>query len=88
MLEFIVLGNVPGTQIQLSFNDSLLVSAWVLVLLEAFIILQRHRRNVRVAKGASSTTKLSAVKSKSKTKKHAQKSKKTTIKMVPKTAAS
>lgn len=92
MLEFMVLGEIPGTQIQFNFTDVLLVSAWILVFLEAFIVIQRHRYNVAVAKmqNAKNSKKIST-KGGSMTKKPSQKNRKiskNTASLVTKSATS
>lgn len=42
MLDFIVLGEVPGTSVRINFWWLLLLVAIVLVLIESFILSRRH----------------------------------------------
>lgn len=41
MLEFIVLGNIPGTSVQLTFSQLLLISAVLLISFEIKIVSHR-----------------------------------------------
>lgn len=41
MLEFIVLGKIPGTSLQITYAQVLLVAALLLIISELRIILQR-----------------------------------------------
>lgn len=43
MLEFIVLGLIPGTQVQLTFNGVLLITAILLTAVELYFLYQRHK---------------------------------------------
>ncbi len=60
MLEFMVLGEIPGTQIQLNFADVLLAAAWVLVFIEVSILLHRHRHATKTALQNATGTKQSS----------------------------
>ena len=44
MLEFIVLGHIPGTDVELSFQWLMLVIITILVSLEAVMVVLRHRK--------------------------------------------
>lgn len=72
MLEFMVLGEIPGTQIQFNFADVLLAAAWILVFIEASILLHRHRHSFKTVgqrnATASKQTSKSATKPSSKSK--------------------
>lgn len=44
MLEFIVLGQIPGTSIRISFNEVLIIGGSLLVGIEVYRIIQRKRK--------------------------------------------
>lgn len=82
MLDFLVLGRLPGTQVQYNFNDVLLALAWTLVILEAGLLIHRYRS------GSKATAHGKPIKSASSTtlKKHAKKQTNASVKMTPKSA--
>ncbi len=73
MLEFLVLGEIPGTQIQYNFYDVMLAVAWTLFFLETYMITRRWRLRTALAAQKQSTTKTAAGKDKSKAKKSSRK---------------
>jgi hypothetical protein len=47
MLEFIVLGKVPGTQFEITFNGVLVATGAILIIVE-LALFYRHYKNSRI----------------------------------------
>ncbi len=74
MLEFLVLGEIPGTQIQYNFYDVMLAAAWTLFFLETYMITRRWRLRAALAAQEQPVKSKSARSRKSKSKSSPRKS--------------